>query len=417
MNGLEPVSGSSPKVSVFSPSHNSRYLNEAYGSLLEQTHEDWEWIVFLNGGAEWEPPDDPRVRCYGSPESRGVGWAKREAVARTTGKIIVELDHDDLLMPEALNEIYQAFTDNPEAVFVYSDFEQILQNGTPDPSRFNEAHGWQYEGTICKSFPPFPSAVSYIWYGPNHVRAFLRSAYEAVGGYDENLDILDDQDLFCRLYQYGQFDYLPKMLYRQRVHDGNTQARPDLNPLIQTGTVDLYRRHISGNALAWARRRGLKALDFGGAHNAAEGFTTVDIHDADITGDVMGVLGEMPDNSVGVIRASDFLEHISDKVGLMNECHRVLAHGGMFLSTTPSSDGRGAYQDPTHISFWNENSFWYYTDSNYAKYVPEITARYQVSLLETVYPTPWHEENKISYVIANLVAVKDGPRLPGLLRW
>ena len=29
---------------------------------------------------------------------------------------------------------------------------------------------------------------------------------------------------------------------------------------------------------------------------------------------------------------------------------------------TPSTDGRGAFQDPTHVSFYNENSFWYFTD-------------------------------------------------------
>ena len=34
----------------------------------------------------------------------------------------------------------------------------------------------------------------------------------------------------------------------------------------------------------------------------------------------------------------------------------------MLLSLTPSTDGRGAYQDPTHVAFYNENSFWYYTN-------------------------------------------------------
>ncbi len=29
---------------------------------------------------------------------------------------------------------------------------------------------------------------------------------------------------------------------------------------------------------------------------------------------------------------------------------------GWFLSQTPSTDGRGAFQDPTHVSMWNSNS-------------------------------------------------------------
>lgn len=104
----------------------------------------------------------------------------------------------------------------------------------------------------------------------------------------------------------------------------------------------------------------------------------------------------------------DFLEHVPAKVPLINELYRLLAPGGMLLTMTPSSDGRGAYQDPTHVAFYNENSFWYYTDNQYRAFVPEIQARFQNSRLVTYYPTDWHSKNNISYVVANLIAVKDG---------
>jgi glycosyltransferase involved in cell wall biosynthesis len=45
-----------PKVSVFTPSHDTRYLPEVYRSLQEQSYSDWEWIVLLNGKASaWSP--------------------------------------------------------------------------------------------------------------------------------------------------------------------------------------------------------------------------------------------------------------------------------------------------------------------------------------------------------------------------
>ena len=51
------------RVSVFTPSHDPRYLNDAYESLAKQSVADWEWIVLLNKGARWTPPDeDPRVK-------------------------------------------------------------------------------------------------------------------------------------------------------------------------------------------------------------------------------------------------------------------------------------------------------------------------------------------------------------------
>lgn len=375
-------------------------------------------MVYLNGGADWQVPNDPRVVVERTSKSFGVGRAKQEAVELCSGEILIELDHDDLLMPTAIEKTVRAFEENPDAVFVYSDFQQVKEDGTPDSRPFNEAFGWRYDGERIISFLPTPSAVSYIWYGPNHIRAFTRTAYDAIGGYDEKMFVLDDQDLYCRLYQIGNFVHIPEMLYKQRSHAENTQSESSLNSQIQKETVELYDRYVEGNALAWAKRSDLLSLDLGGAHNSPDGYLSVDQHEpADLVGDIFEVLGNLADNSVGVIRAVDFMEHIPDKIGLMNELYRVLAHGGMLLSLTPSTDGRGAFQDPTHVSYWNENSFWYYTDHQYAKYVPEIICRFQVSRLVSLFPSDWHRENSIPYVRANLVAVKNGPRLPGLLNW
>jgi hypothetical protein len=44
----------------------------------------------------------------------------------------------------------------------------------------------------------------------------------------------------------------------------------------------------------------------------------------------------------------------------MNEIWRILKPGGIVDISVPSTDGRGAFQDPTHVSFWNINSFMYY---------------------------------------------------------
>jgi len=67
------------------------------------------------------------------------------------------------------------------------------------------------------------------------------------------------------------------------------------------------------------------------------------------------------------------------------------------------------------VSFFNENSFWYYTDREFARRVPQITCRFQVSRLVTYYPDAWHEQHEVPYVCANLIAVKDGPRQGGIL--
>ncbi len=166
------------------------------------------------------------------------------------------------------------------------------------------------------------------------------------------------------------------------------------------------------DALEWAQRNNLLALDLGAAHGKPEGYVGIDSYRAegvDLVGEIFDVLKPMFDGSVGVVRAVDYLPSVPDKIRLMNELHRVLTPGGFLLTLTPSSDGRGAFQDPAHVSYWNENSFYYYSDPEFAKYVPEITARFQILHLATYFPSEWNEEHDVPYVMANLLCVKDEP--------
>lgn len=90
-----------------------------------------------------------------------------------------------------------------------------------------------------------------------------------------------------------------------------------------------------------------------------EGFVCVDLADADIVAD-LNETWPFGDNSIEYLRCFDGLEHLRSNLFSMNEAYRVLKPNGIFEIFVPSTDGRGAFQDPTHISFWNENSFWYY---------------------------------------------------------
>lgn len=158
-----------------------------------------------------------------------------------------------------------------------------------------------------------------------------------------------------------------------------------------------------------AKADGFLALDMGSAHNKPDGYLGVDQYDAPGVDFACDVESGLPfeDNSVGIIRAVDFIEHVKNGVLLFNEFYRVLAPGGYLVTRTPSTDGRGAFQDPTHVAFYNQNSFWYYTEPFYRKFVPEITCDFTAINLGTYFPSEWHETHNISYVAADLVANKD----------
>ena len=401
-----------PRVTVFTPSHRPRFLDDCYRALVAQTRTDWEWVVALNGGARWRPPvDDSRVRLVIADDLAGVGAVKQLACSVALGEFLVELDHDDLLARDAFEAVVDAFDANPDAGLVYTDHAQIHVDGTRDDGRFDERHGWQYYDAVvddrsvlaCRAMEPFPHNVSYIWYAPNHLRAFRRTTYEDVGGYDASMVVLDDQDLMSRLFLETDFVYVPRCLYLQRVHDANTWTSDQHNADIQRETVVLYDKYALPLATAWAERRGLPVLKLMPRSPEQDGADAPLMFGADI------------DDTVGAIVAHDVLQHVEDRASFFNNAYRLLVHGGTLFTLTPSSDGRGAFQDPSHVSFYNENSFWYYTDAAYSSFVPGLDCRFQLARAGTYFPSEWHQQHDISYVFANLVAIKDGPRQGGLV--
>jgi glycosyltransferase involved in cell wall biosynthesis len=408
-------------VSVFTPSHRPRYLDQCYQSLVDQTHGDWEWVLLLNGSAgDWRPRvADERVRVIRERKLRGVGAAKRAACQAAKGEVLVELDHDDLLAPTCLQDVVTAFATRPNVVLVYSDWTQVNEDLTPNHDRFDEGAGWTYDDIDlsgrhylrCHALQPSPHNVGYIWYAPNHVRAFRRDAYEQAGGYDASLRVLDDQDLMHRLYLVGEFHHVSECLYLQRVHSRNTQIEPKTNAFIQAQTVANYQAHIRELTSAWARRQHLREVTL----RVAGSVEAVPNPVGELEIDPGKPSLSLAESSVGAIHAAEVLQHIPDRAAFFNECYRVLVHAGLVFTETPSTDGRGAFQDPSHVAYWNENSFWYLTQAPLRHSLPTLTGRLQVSHLRTCYPSAWHEEVEIPYVQANLMAVKGGPRQGGPL--
>jgi len=104
-------------------------------------------------------------------------------------------------------------------------------------------------------------------------------------------------------------------------------------------------------------------IDLGCGPYKQDGFLGVDKvsnPNVDIVADLTGRF-PFATSSVDQLRAHDIIEHLPDRLHTMNEIWRICKHGALVDIRVPSSDGRGAFQDPTHVSFWNANSFYYYS--------------------------------------------------------
>ena len=411
-------------ISVFTPVHPSSavHLPEAVKSMREQSRDDMEWVLLYNGGAE---PIGTGFREIVLPERHpaqgSVGALKKYACSEAKGDILVELDADDILTQDALEKIETTFSD-PSIQFAYSNCAEF-RSGTWEPRVFSEYWGWtdrpfEWDGKALReqvAFSPGPNSWRRIEWAPNHVRAWRRSAYDALGGHDEKLKVGDDHDLVCRTavrYGFSSVKHIDECLYLYRLHENNTCYSKKGNRAVQDQTSVNYQVYYEPMAMRWARDNGLLCLDLGGGIDGRPGYVTVDQRGGQIEADLTK-RWPFADSSVGVLRASHLLEHLPDPIHSMNEAWRVLAPGGVFFIEVPSTDGRGAFQDPTHVSFWNQNSFLYYTREAQARYIPAFKGAFQASRVATLFPGRWWKENDISVVRAELICLKSGYRAPG----
>jgi len=149
-------------------------------------------------------------------------------------------------------------------------------------------------------------------------------------------------------------------------------------------------------------------INLGCGQAKLEGYINIDSN-PDMKPDLLcNLINGIPfeDNSLDEVRAYDFLEHIpagKPIIRLMEEIYRVLKPGGKFESSTPDAQyGQAAFQDPTHISFWVQNSWLYYSDKAYSS-LYGIKAHFKIQLMERV---PSLESNSQLYW-NHVVAIKE----------
>ncbi len=93
-----------------------------------------------------------------------------------------------------------------------------------------------------------------------------------------------------------------------------------------------------------------------------------------------------------VVLAQDFLEHIipQKNIFVMEEIYRVLKIGGKLKFMVPTTDwgGMGAFQDPTHYSFWNQHKFKYFCKDGFRQ-LYDVQCWFKTESIET-YINQWN---------------------------
>jgi glycosyltransferase involved in cell wall biosynthesis len=115
-------------VSVLMCAYNAdTYLKDAIDSILEQTFQDFEFIIINDASSDTTKSiiasyTDQRIKCYTNEQNRGLTRSLNIGLEKCTGKYIARMDADDLSLPQRLQIQYQFLEKNLNVDIVGSSF-------------------------------------------------------------------------------------------------------------------------------------------------------------------------------------------------------------------------------------------------------------------------------------------------------
>jgi glycosyltransferase involved in cell wall biosynthesis len=191
--------------------NRERYLSAAIESVLAQTQDDFELLIWDDGSTDGSIEianqyalRDRRIRVVAAPH-QGRVKSLQNAIAQTSGKYVGLLDSDDLLAPTALEETMAVLEAHPEAGFVYTDYLDIDPDG--------QVLGYGHRCSL-----PYSQDGLLLNFMTFHFRLIRRSILEAVGGFHESYPCAQDYDLCLRLSEAAEVKHISRPLYYYRTH-------------------------------------------------------------------------------------------------------------------------------------------------------------------------------------------------------
>jgi len=244
--------------SIITPIYKTpiKKLHRLYNSLLEQTHSNWEWIVFDDSPSDYKisydyikelSTKDERIKLYTENKNIGIiGKVKNKAFSYGNGDILVEVDHDDELIDTCLENLNIAYNYSNEIGFVYGNACEIYEDAKNSNDILDYGNDWaygyggykkaiykdkEYKVAVCANINP--KTIRHITSAPNHVRSWRKNVYDNIGGHNKRMSVADDYELIIRTFLNTKIAKIDVFTYIQYFEKNNTNTQFIRNAEIQ----------------------------------------------------------------------------------------------------------------------------------------------------------------------------------------
>jgi glycosyltransferase involved in cell wall biosynthesis len=232
-----------PVISIIIPCYNhGQYLRECINSVEQCSDKNLYEIIILNDGSTdkltIELLQQLTEEGYNviNQANQGLGAARNNAIKKAEGKYILPLDSDNKIYPEYIFESIKILDEHPAIAMVYGDSEYF-----GDKTGLNKVGEFNLQKLMI---------ANYI----DACAVYRKSAWEALGGYDENMPVMgmEDWDFWLNMVLNGyEFHYIPKILFKYRVlgHSMHTYIHSNNAVVLEAYLQKKYKKYLNLNYL------------------------------------------------------------------------------------------------------------------------------------------------------------------------
>jgi len=218
------------------------FIDEAVDSVLSQDYANWELLIVDDGSTEaasieqlkkYESHSDTRITLYRN-QNQGVVKTRNFGIAKSKGEYIVCLDADDIIKPTFLRKLSAKLDADQDGKigFVMCHWELFGY----------ETGDWKFQKPevaemLVDNYTPIASM-------------YRKSAWEKVGGYNDNMKGYEDWNLWLSMISAGyEFELVEETLFRYRRREGSRLTRSmqkdlEIYSQIIANNLELYKKHF-----------------------------------------------------------------------------------------------------------------------------------------------------------------------------
>jgi glycosyltransferase involved in cell wall biosynthesis len=203
-----------PLVSVILPCFNqAHFLRNSIESIFDQTYPKIEVIVIDDGSTD---NTLEVAKGFGGAKvfhqnNQGLANARNAGFARSEGEIVVFLDADDRLLPDAIETLTEWLVEHPDTALV-SGLCRLIDETGEDLGKYQPV--LPTEDRLSAQL-----RAGYIWM-PGTV-AYRRSVLDELGVFDPKVDASADYDLYLRIAWSHPIHEIDSLIGEYRQHQSS----------------------------------------------------------------------------------------------------------------------------------------------------------------------------------------------------